>query len=209
MFTEPTMAHDDMRTLFLVNLATVYDGELQLLDILPRLAKEMAPGEASDAIASHLAETERQAENLRRCFQLLEEDPFCVVNHAIRGLGQVHGAFVATGPSNAVLTAFDLGAAARTEYLEIASYIGLLREAHLLGATDVALLLAENLRQERMAAEHFERLADELGQSAAAANGRTPDAFRWSAYLEQVVPATVTREAVPSGASVSAGTTAR
>jgi ferritin-like metal-binding protein YciE len=197
------MAVDDMRTLFLVNLATMYDGELQLLDILPRMAKETAPSDASDAFADLLAETERHAENLRRCFQLLEEDPFCVVNHAIRGLGQDHDAFTVTAPSREVLTAFDLRVAAKTEHLEIASYIGLLREAHLLGAQDVAFALAENLREERAAAARLECLADELSQSTAAASGQPVKEFRLSHYIEGAVPTTVTREGESSKAGMA------
>jgi ferritin-like metal-binding protein YciE len=213
LFPEQAMTANDMRTVFLVNLATMYDGELQLLDLMPRLVKETAPGEASRAFADHLSETARHAENLRRCFQLLDEEAFCVVNHAIRGLGQDHGAFVATEPSHAMLVAFDLAVAEKTEHFEIGAYIGLLQEARLLGVSDVALLLAENLRQERAAAARLERLADELALSTAEARVRmtpAPDSLYGG---DDAVPATVVRDGMTGdgddGERNRFGTTAR
>jgi len=43
---------------------------------------------------------------------------------------------------------------------EIASYIGLLRQAHTLGLTDLAYPLAENLHVEAVTASKVEQLAD-------------------------------------------------
>ncbi len=188
------MLIDTMRSLFLHDLAAMYDAELQLIEILPKLAAETAPGEVSDAFTQHADETERHAENLRRCFHLLGVEPTVVTNHGVRGLAADHDAFIALQPSRDALIAFDLGAAAKTEHLEMASYIGLLRQAHTLGLSDVALLLAENLRVEQITASTVEKLADALSREEMFAIGTEVEEFRWSYYTEVVVPREVVRE---------------
>lgn len=190
------MGIEEMRTLFLTHLATMYDGELQLLDILVCLAKETAPGEASELFTTHATETERHVENLRRCFQLLEEEPFCVVNHAVRGLSQDHDAFAALGPSPSALTAFDLASAAKTEQLEIASYIGLLRDAGLHGDQELVALLTENLRNEQRTARKVDSLSTEIARAAASESGRRLEGDAWTGHAEVVVSPAVAQEGV-------------
>jgi ferritin-like metal-binding protein YciE len=181
------MASDPLRTLFLHDLAAMYDGELQLLEVLPRLADDTSPGAASDAFRDHTSETERHADNLRRCFKLLDVEPRRVPNNAIHGLALDYDAFVSHSPSREMLVAFALGAAAKTEQLEIASYIGLLRQAHGLGATDIAYYLAENLRVEQVTAKKVDRIADDLSRQQGDESGRDVEEFRWSYYTEMAV----------------------
>ncbi|MEO7967066.1 MAG: DUF892 family protein [Gemmatimonadaceae bacterium] len=195
------MAGDPLRTLFLYDLAAMYDGELQLLDMLPKLAGDSSPSAASDAFRAHISETERHADNLRRVFKLLEVEPRRVPNNAIHGLGADYDAFVALSPPRDAWLPFALGTAAKTEQLEIASYIGLLRQAHGLGATDIAYYLAENLRVEQVTARKIDRLADELTRDDGSESGRDVEEFRWSYYTEMAVQTPLSVEESDSGGS--------
>ncbi len=201
------MPSDTVRNLLLHDLGAMYDAELHLMDVLPRLAAETAPSDISDAFSRHAEETEQHAENLRRCFRLLNIEPIAVTNFGVRGLTEDHDAFLAYNPSREALIAFDLGAAAKTEHLEIASYVGLLRQAHTLGLTDVAYLLAENLRVEQMTASTVEQLADKEARSQAYADGAQIEEFRWSAYTDVAVETPLTREGMQSSTHLHDGLT--
>jgi len=196
------MPIDTPRNLLLHDLAAMYDAELHLIDVLPALAAETSPGDVSNAFLQHAVETERQAENLRTCFQMLGVEPMTVTNFGIRGLTMDHDAFVMQRPSREALVEFNLGAAAKTEHLEIASYIGLLRQAHTLGLTDLANLLGENLRVETITASKVEQLADEEARRQAYSNGAQVDEFRWSGYTEVAVETPLARERMGSATSV-------
>jgi ferritin-like metal-binding protein YciE len=200
------MPIDTTHSLFLHDLAAMYDAELQLIDVLPKLAAETAPGGVSDAFTLHADDTERHAENLRRCFYLLNVEPYTVKNHAIFGLAQDHDAFAMLHPSRDALIAFNLAAAAKTEHLEIASYIGLLRQAHTLGLTEVASLLAENLRVEQITSSTVEKLSDALARGQRRESGADIEEFSLSYYTEYAVPTPVVHEG--TGAPIQARPTA-
>jgi ferritin-like metal-binding protein YciE len=198
------MPIDSPRTLFLHDLASMYDAEIQLLEVLPTLAAETAPDSVSDAFTLHAHDTEHHAQNLRRCFQLLAVEPLTVTNHAVRGLKEDHDAFVRLRPSRDALIAFNLSAAAKTEQLEIAAYIGLLRQAHTLGLTDVAALLAENLRVEQITLSTVEKLADALSRGQRDERGNEVEAFRLSDYSDFAIPMPVVQDGTVASVVVDA-----
>ncbi len=195
------MASDPIHALFEHDLSSMYDGELVLAEVLGRLGDDTAPSEASDAFRAHIAETERHAEILVRCFTLLDVPTRRVPNHAMRGLARDYDLFVAESLPRETLIPFALGSAARAEQLEIASYITLLRQAHALGTLDIAYYLAENLRVEQMTARKLERIADALVRDTGSDRGRDADEFRWSYYTEMVVQTPMTLE--EAGSTIS------
>lgn len=157
------------RDLFLHELSDAYSAEHIVLKALPVMAKGVADDALADALKEHEKETKDQLKNLDEVFKLLGEQPEQMVCHGAEGLKKEYDAFVEEKPSKDVLTLFTAGAAAKAEHYEIESYSGLVDMAKLLGETDVAKLLEENLKQEEAMAKKAESLEKKLGKALASA----------------------------------------
>jgi len=66
-------------------------------------------------------------------------------------------------PSANILTLYNLGAGAKSEHYEIASYQGLIEQATLMGQMQCVQLLEQNLKQEEAMAEKVSRLSHKIG----------------------------------------------
>lgn len=152
------------RELFLYGLSDIYDGERRGAEMLPMLADEVADEGIRTAFREHEQETREQIQNLDRCFEVLGEKPQRVTCRPVEGLRQEHDGFTRERPSEQMLTMFALGAEAKTEGFEIASYRALVNMAGVMGETECARLLQENLRQEERMAERVERLSRDAGR---------------------------------------------
>ena len=155
--------------LFLHELSDMYDAEEHIAKILPKLAEEAGNSEVRSAFEMHEQQTREQIQNLDQCFQLLGAQRQKVTCDAVLGLKKEHDTFLKEKPDEAILTLFDLGAAAKTEHYEIASYEGLIAKAQLMGQQSVARLLEQNLRQEQEMAQKVSQLSHQLGQQQAGA----------------------------------------
>src|SRR5579884_390164 len=127
--------------LFLHELGDIYDAEQRIAQILPQLASESADPQARNDYQTHLKETQQQIQNLEQVFQILGTQPQRETCAAVQGLKTEHDTFVKENPTPQLLTAFDLGAAAKTEHYEIASYTGLIEKCNLMGQQQAAQLL--------------------------------------------------------------------
>jgi ferritin-like metal-binding protein YciE len=153
--------------LFLHEMGDIYDAEQRIAQILPTLASEATDTQAQSAYQQHLTETQQQIQNLEQCFQALGTQPTRQTCAAVAGLKQEHDTFLKEQPTDQVLGLFDLGAAAKTEHYEIASYQGLIEQAKLLGQQQCAQLLQQNLQQEQAMLQRVTQLSQQLGQQAA------------------------------------------
>ncbi len=161
------MAMQTPQDLFLHDLGDIYDAENRILQILPTLAQESSDPQAQQAYQRHLQETQQQIQNLNQCFQILGVQPMREACYAVQGLKQEHDAFLQVQPTSQIITMFDLGAASKTEYYEIASYAGLIAKAQLMGQQQVAALLQQNLQQEQNMAQTVAQISQRLGQQQA------------------------------------------
>ena len=152
------------RELFLHELSDIYSGEQLVAQMLPMLADEVADTGVRTAFREHERETQQQIKNLDRCFQVLGETPQRMTCRPVEGLRQEHDGFVRERPSEQLMTMFALGAEAKTEGFEIASYRALVNMAGVMGEEECARLLQENLRQEEQMAERVERLSRDMGR---------------------------------------------
>ena len=150
--------------LFLHELGDIYDAEQRIAQILPQLASESADPQAQQDYQTHLKETQQQIQNLEQVFQVLGAQPQRETCAAIQGLKTEHDTFVKENPSPDILTMFDLGAAAKTEHYEIASYTGLVEKCNLMGQQQCAQLLQQNLQQEQAMLQRVMRDGQQLGQ---------------------------------------------
>ncbi|HEY7833953.1 MAG TPA: ferritin-like domain-containing protein [Ktedonobacterales bacterium] len=158
------MAMQTPDDLFLHELSDMYDAEQTITNMLPKLAEEAGNSEVRSAFEMHLRETRQQIQNLDQCFQLLGWQRHKVSCDAVQGLKKEHASFIKEKPEATILTLFDLGAAAKTEHYEIASYEGLITRAGLMGQQEVARLLEANLAQEQEMARKVSQLSLQLGQ---------------------------------------------
>jgi competence ComEA-like helix-hairpin-helix protein len=154
----------EARELFLHGLSDIYDGERQTMEMLPLLAREVADDQVRTAFREHERETREQIQNLDRCFEMLGEQPQRMTCRPVEGLRQEHDEMVRERPSKQMMTMFALGAEAKTEGFEIASYRALVNMAGVMGEEECARLLQENLRQEERMAERVEKLSRDMGR---------------------------------------------
>lgn len=160
------MAMNSPRDLFVHEMSDIYDAEQRILQMLPKMASESNNQQVKSALQDHERETRQQVTNLEQCFQILGVQPTRTTCHAISGLKQEHDDFLKENPNDDIKTMFDLGAAAKTEHYEIASYRGLVDKAKMMGESKCANLLSQNLQQEESMAQRVENLAHQLGQQA-------------------------------------------
>jgi ferritin-like metal-binding protein YciE len=153
-----------MRKLFQHELSAMYDAEQRIAQMLPQLENECSDTQVKSALQYHEEETRHQIQNLEECFTILGTEPEQVVCYGVTGLKQEHDSFIQKAQSPEIITAFDLGAASKTEHYEIASYQGLVERATFLGEKECAILLTENLRQEEAMARNVGQLSRQLGQ---------------------------------------------
>jgi ferritin-like metal-binding protein YciE len=112
----------------------------------------------------HEQQTRQQIQNLDHVFQILGQQPQRIPCLAVQGLKQEHDTFLTDNPTPNVLTMFDLGAAFKTEHYEIASYMGLIEMAQLMGQQQVVQLLQQNLQQEQEMARIVQQVSMQLGR---------------------------------------------
>lgn len=135
--------------LLLHELGDIYDAEQRIAQILPQLASESTDPQAQNDYQTHLKETQQQIQNIEQVFQALGTLPKREACAAIQGLKTEHDTFLNENPSQDILTIFDLGAAAKTEHYEIASYMDLIEKCNMMGQQRCAELLQQNLQQEQ------------------------------------------------------------
>jgi ferritin-like metal-binding protein YciE len=150
--------------LFLHELSDMYDAEQRILQMLPLLAKEAQEPQVQQAYQMHEQQTRQQIQNLDQCFSILGEQPQKTTCYAIQGLKQEHDHFLKEQPAPQILQMFDLGAADKTEHYEITAYTGLIDKAKLMGQSQVASLLQQNLQQEQAMAQKVEQFDKQLGK---------------------------------------------
>jgi ferritin-like metal-binding protein YciE len=142
-----------LKDVFRHALGMLYDAEQQILASIDEIETETRSTAFRNRIRQHRQETQRQIQNVERCFELLGTDAPHVQSAGARGMREDKRAFRREQPSPEALEIFDLDAASKTEHYEIASYRSLLNMAVTLGVDDVRRLLEQNLREEEAMSE--------------------------------------------------------
>jgi ferritin-like metal-binding protein YciE len=150
---------------FVHELQDLLGAEQLVLKTLPTLIESAGDKQVKAALREHETETKQQVRNIEECFKLLGEKAEAVDCKGMQGIVAERDEFLKEQPAPEILQVFDLGAAAKTEHYEIVSYTGLVDKAKLMGQTEVAKLLRENLKQEQAMAKRVEGLETQLGKS--------------------------------------------
>ena len=155
--------------LLLYELSRMYVFEQHNVETLEALAAEVDAAAARRPLEHHLKETREQLGLLEECFDLLEARPHQVTVNAATGMRHDHEAFVKLHPAPALLTLYDLHAAAQVEHMEVAAYRGLIDQATAAGLSEVVSRLRRILKQEEDSAAELEAAAKQLGAAASQA----------------------------------------
>ncbi len=157
------MAMHSPNDLFIHELGDIFDAEQKLSKMLPIMAQQSNHPEVKDAFELHEQETLQQISNLEQCFHAIGVTPEKSACQAVAGMKAEHDSFMKEKPSADVLTMYNLGAGAKSEHYEIASYKGLIEQATLLGQMQCVQLLEQNLNQEEAMAQKIEQLSHKIG----------------------------------------------
>jgi ferritin-like metal-binding protein YciE len=158
------------RDLFVTELQSMLYVEQKLADeVLPELSQEIKNSDFKENVKEHLVETRRHVANLERAFELLGEQPKADKSHAIDGLVAQHDKVFKNIASDELRDAFNAGAAAKTEHLEIAAYESMITTAEFLGEDEIVHLLEENRDEEKQALKKVEKASEQIAKESALA----------------------------------------
>ncbi|HYG23476.1 MAG TPA: ferritin-like domain-containing protein [Verrucomicrobiae bacterium] len=157
---ETESENNDLRELFLDELADVYSAEKQLLKALPKMAKAAESDELREAFENHLAETETHAKRLEEVAESLDETIKRKTCAAMEGLVEEATDLMKEQKDSSALDAALIAAAQKVEHYEIASYGTLCAWAEQLGESDAAETLNETLNEEKAADELLTGIAE-------------------------------------------------
>jgi ferritin-like metal-binding protein YciE len=134
-------------------LRDMYSAENQLVKALPKLAKGAINKELKALFTAHLEETKGQVLRLKQVFELLGEKPTGEHCNGMEGVIEEGADALEKDEEGASFDSGIIGAALRTEHYEIAGYTATIEMAKVLGLSEVAGLLTENLNEEQAAAK--------------------------------------------------------
>lgn len=148
-----------LKTLFLAELADIYDAEKRISKALPKMAKAATCNDLKAAFASHLEETKghiAKLEEVFACFDLKAKGSTCEATVGLLKEGEeIAEEFKGSPAINAALIA----AAQKVEHYEMATYGCLHEWAELLGSKKAGSLLKEILNEEKGANKSLNTLA--------------------------------------------------
>jgi ferritin-like metal-binding protein YciE len=157
------------RELFLHDLRDIYYVEKQLVQLLPKLARESTDAELKRGFTKHHKETQRHVKNVEAAFKALGERATTEQCPGFDGLKQEHDEFMQEQPSSSVRDMFLAAAAAKTEHYEISAYTSMVAMARALGEKRVVTLLEKNLADEKETLREADKIGRRLGREGAKA----------------------------------------
>jgi ferritin-like metal-binding protein YciE len=145
---------------FVKELQDIYNSELQILQILPRMAQEAQSADLREAFLNHFEETREQVKRLEKIGILIKEDLRGELCKAMQGLVQEGQELLRTPFDEHTKDAALISAGQRIEHYEIAVYGCLKTYAHHLDLDEVESLLKETLKEEGAADKKLTTLAE-------------------------------------------------
>jgi ferritin-like metal-binding protein YciE len=162
------MSLDSLEKLFLEELRDIYHAEKQLTRALPRMAKAAESPELREAFTTHTRETEGQMKRLERVFKEVGQAVRGKRCKGMEGLIEEGKEKMEEEGEPEVLDAALIASAQKVEHYEIAAYGCLRTYAELLGYSEAAQLLQQNLEEEEATDKKLNGLAEGgINQSAA------------------------------------------
>src|SRR4026208_822824 len=155
---------------FIDELRDTYDAEKQLTKALAKLAKAASNPKLRQAFESHLEETLGQIERLEQVFESLDEKVRGKHCDGIAGIIEEGQSIMEADFDETTMDACLIAAGQRAEHYEMAAYGTLVAWAQVMGHTEAAKLLQQNLEEEQAADKKLSGLAEGgINQEAAEA----------------------------------------
>ena len=156
------MKLDSLETLYVEELRDLYSAEKQLLEALPKMARQASAPELKQAFEDHLGQTEEHVERLEEIFKQLDKKPTGKTCKAMKGLIEEGSEIMEEEGDESVLDAGLIAAAQKVEHYEIAGYGTVRAFANMLGEEDAAELLQQTLDEEGETDKRLSELAEEI-----------------------------------------------
>jgi len=172
-----------LQTLFLDELADMYDAEQRIVRALPKMTKAATCTRLQAAMQKHLKETQGHISNLEKVFKSIGEKAKGKKCEATVGLLEEGDEIATEFKGSPAINAALIAAAQKVEHYEIASYGCLHEWAGLLGHDEAVGLLKENLDQEKGADATLTELA-RSGNNEEARNGEADAPSRENGKLQ-------------------------
>jgi len=145
---------------FVDELRDTYDAEKQLLKALPKMAKAASSPQLKAAFESHLEETRGQVQRLEQVFETIDEPVKGKHCEGIAGIIEEGKSIMEEDFDDVTMDACLIAGGQRAEHYEMAAYGTLVAWAQAMGHTEAAMLLQENLDEEKAADERLSDLAE-------------------------------------------------
>lgn len=149
----------NLEDLFHHQLRDIYSAEKQLVDALPKMAKEATNKKLKTAFNDHLEETKKHVERLEEIEDELEIKLSGETCKAMKGLINEAESFISEDAEDHVRDAGIIADAQRIEHYEISAYGTVVEYAKALRKRDIVTLLEKSLREETKADKKLNDLA--------------------------------------------------
>jgi len=156
-FTKDIKTMDD---LFVHTLRDIYYAENQIVKALPDMIEKATTPGLKQGFQTHLGETKNHVKRLEQVFKMLGQEIEGVDCPAIDGIIEEADDIAGEVDDKNVLDAALIAAAQAVEHYEMTRYGTLIAWAKLLGRTDCASLLQQNLEEEKAADTKLTKLAE-------------------------------------------------
>lgn len=160
------MSVGNLEELLIDELKDLYSAEKQIVRALPKLAKSATSQELSEALLSHLEETEGQVERLEKISGLVGKKLTGKTCVGMKGVLEEGSEVLEDTDEGAIRDAALIAASQRVEHYEMAGYGAARDFAKLLGKSDIASLLEETLEEEKNADKKLTSIASSVNEQA-------------------------------------------
>jgi ferritin-like metal-binding protein YciE len=152
--------------LFVYELGDIYDAEHRFLEGQQEMAQETTDQDLEKAIREHIEQTRLHIRNLELVFDRLGQQPRRQTSHVAQWLVNEAQQSIQEARNDAIRDCAINAAVIKVEHFEMGSYRGMFTGAQLMGQTEIANLLEQNMRQEEETARIAERSAGKLLRKA-------------------------------------------
>jgi len=156
--TDDTQSSKLMK-LFEDELKDIYWAEKALTTAIPKMIKNATSHELSQALQSHLSETEEQVKRVEKVFELINKKATAKKCEAMNGIIKEAKEIMDDCEEGVMRDAGIIAAGQKVEHYEIASYGTLIQFAKTLNMEDVAQLLEQTLKEEKAADDKLSEIA--------------------------------------------------
>jgi ferritin-like metal-binding protein YciE len=156
-----------MHDAFLHELSDTYDAEQQLSQAMQEMLGMAQHPQVKQGLQDHIEETKRQVKNLDHVFKSLGAKAEKVTCKGIAGIISENKSTLKEIKDATLLDGAIVAGGYKCEHYEIATYRTLINKALVMGHTEAAELLQQNLRMEEQFAERLEQVGKQLDQGLA------------------------------------------